>query len=313
MLRSEKGRRLSVTETTACTYETIYYTLWELAQRYGEIAQFRVIGKSHDDRMIPMLELGAGDSAVICLSGLRGTERLMPSCLVWMAAEYCQAWECRWNLEDIYDVRQLFSDWKLCFIPVLNPDGYEIYEKDYTVIRNPIYRQMLRMQETPSREYICNARGMDLRRNFPTNYYRRQRISQQPASENETKALIRLFQENSGRGLLSFGDSAKKIVCFRQPRSFSVNQRSYRLARHLQQRASGFHMEKYDLEENRGDISGLSGGGSPERFYAETCRQPAFRIEIPVSVPDEGDEGIVCSFEEYRELYTLPLEYLFSL
>ena len=141
LLRSEKGRRLSVTETTACTYETIYYTLWELAQRYGEIAQFRVIGKSHDDRMIPMLELGTGDSAVICLSGLRGTERLMPSCLVWMAAEYCQAWECRWNLEDIYDVRQLFSDWKLCFIPVLNPDGYEIYEKDYTVIRNPIYRK----------------------------------------------------------------------------------------------------------------------------------------------------------------------------
>ena len=140
-----------MTETTACTYETIYYTLWELAQRYDEIAQFRVIGKSHDDRMIPMLELGTGDSAVICLSGLRGTERLMPSCLVWMAAEYCQAWECRWNLEDIYDVRQLFSDWKLCFIPVLNPDGYEIYEKDYTVIRNPIYRQMLRMQEMPSR------------------------------------------------------------------------------------------------------------------------------------------------------------------
>ena len=53
-----------MTETAACAYETIYYTLWEAAQRYGEIAQFRVIGKSHDDRMIPMLELGTGEDAV---------------------------------------------------------------------------------------------------------------------------------------------------------------------------------------------------------------------------------------------------------
>ena len=81
------------------------------------------------------------------------------------------------------------------FYTVLNPDGYEIYEKDYTVIRNPIYRQMLRMQETPSREYICNARGMDLRRNFPTNYYRRQRISQQPASEMKRKLSSVCFRK----------------------------------------------------------------------------------------------------------------------
>ena len=300
-----------MTETAACTYEAIYYSLWEMAQRYGEIAQFRVIGKSHDDRMIPMLELGTGDRAVFCLSGMRGTERLMPTYLLWMAAEYCQAWECRWMPEDLYDLRQLFSDWKLCFIPVLNPDGYEIYEKGYTVIRNPIFRQMLRMQETPSREYTCNARGMDIRRNFPTSYYKRRRISQQPASENETKALIRVFQEYPGRGLLSFETAGKKIVCFRQPRSFSANQRSYRLARHLQQKSSGFHMEKYNLDEENRDISGLSGGGSPERFYAEVWRQPSFSIEIPPSAAEEKKD--ICTQEEYRELYTLPLEYLFSL
>ena len=305
------GRGSDLTEAAACTYETIYYTLWELAQRYGEMAQFRVIGKSHDDRMIPMLELGTGDRTVFCLSGLSGTERRMPSYLLWMAMEYCKAWECRWPLEEIYDVRRLFEDWRLCFIPVLNPDGYEIYEKDYTVIRNPVYRQMLRMQETPCREYTCNARGMDISRNFPTNYFKRRRICQQPASENETKALIRIFQEYPAKGLLSFGSSGKKIIYFRQPQSFSVNQKSYRLARHLQQRSAGFHMEKYDLEENRRDISGLSGGGSPERFFAEVCRQPSFCIETPSS--QEESEKDTCRPDEYRELYTLPLEYLFSL
>ena len=34
------------------TYEAIYYSLWEAARRYSGFTQFRVIGKSHDDRMI---------------------------------------------------------------------------------------------------------------------------------------------------------------------------------------------------------------------------------------------------------------------
>ena len=37
------------------TYEKIYFALWELGQRYGNFVQFRVIGRSHDDRMIPMV------------------------------------------------------------------------------------------------------------------------------------------------------------------------------------------------------------------------------------------------------------------
>ena len=39
------------------TYEAIYYSLWEAARRYSSFTQLRVIGKSHDDRMIPMLEI----------------------------------------------------------------------------------------------------------------------------------------------------------------------------------------------------------------------------------------------------------------
>lgn len=46
------------------TYESIYYQLWELSQRYKTFTQFRVIGKSHDDRMIPMLEIGTGDTCI---------------------------------------------------------------------------------------------------------------------------------------------------------------------------------------------------------------------------------------------------------
>ena len=52
---------MTVKET--CTYEKVYLALWETGQRYGKFAQFRVIGRSHDDRMIPMLEIEKGISA----------------------------------------------------------------------------------------------------------------------------------------------------------------------------------------------------------------------------------------------------------
>lgn len=286
-----------MTEAVVFDYEQIYYTLWETARRYNSITQFRVIGKSHDERMIPMLEIGEGEETVFCIGGINGMDRLIPSCLLMMVQEYCRAWECKWKLDEIYDVRELLGRWKLCFIPILNPDGYEIYEKDYTVIRNPVYRQMLRMQETPCREYFCNARGMNIQKNFPTSYYRRYRIAHEPASENETKALIRILQEYQGRGFLSFCQAGKRIVYYRQPQSFASNQKSTLFARQIQKQ-SGFLTERFTVDRHPGRNEG-AGEGTPERFFAEIMHQPSFRIELPVS--------------SYFQIHTIPLEYLFSL
>ena len=47
-------------DTAVYDYEKIYFDMWETARRYSELIQFRVIGKSHDDRMIPHGGNGAG-------------------------------------------------------------------------------------------------------------------------------------------------------------------------------------------------------------------------------------------------------------
>lgn len=297
--------------TGPLTYEKIYYALWETAQRYSRFTQFRVIGKSHDDRMIPMLELGTGFDVIFCLAGLDGCDRWMPSCLVQMIQEYCRAYECGWNLDEEYQVRELLDEVRICFIPVLNPDGYEICENGFTAIRNPIYRQMLRMLESSSSDFVYNARGMDIRRNFPTSYCSRERIYQEPASENETKALIRIFQEYKSEGLLSFCHLGKRIVYFRQPQAFAYNQRSYRLARHLQKR-SCYRLEKSVYEEKGKKKENTAGSGTPEQFYAEITRQPAFMIEAPDFGSSSEKTGEALK-QNYQEIHTLPLEYIFSL
>lgn len=292
------------------TYEKMYYALWETAQRYSQFTQFRVIGKSHDERMIPMLELGEGTSVVFCIAGLDGRDRWTSTCLIQIIQEYCRAFECGWLLDEVFQVKELVDEVRLCFVPVVNPDGLEIHDKGFSVIRNPIYRQMLRMMETEPEEFSYNARGMDLRRNFPTSYCTRERVYQEPASENETKALIRIFQEYKSVGLLSFCHFGKRIIYYRQPQSFSNNQRSYRLARHLQKRS------RYRLEKAFSDERGKSRGnnmGTPEQFYSEITKQPALMIETPDFGRDYEEKKEDCLKQDYQEIHTLPLEYIFSL
>ena len=163
------------------TYEAIYYSLWEAARRYSSFTQFRVIGKSHDDRMIPMLEIGQGDACIFCVAGFSGTDGQMTDRLTRMALELCRIYECNWTVDELYEVKKLLDQTRLCIIPVVNPDGYEICRKGYNTVRNPIFRQMLKMQDVPCDEFEGNARGMDTARNFPTTFCSRKKIHQQPA------------------------------------------------------------------------------------------------------------------------------------
>ncbi len=186
------------------TYESIYYDMWELSARYARFTAFRVIGNSHDERMIPMLEIGEGDRALFCLGGIYGTDRHIPCHLVEMAEIYCRAYEADRELEELYRVRKLLDEIRLCMIPLLNPDGYEVCGRGCSAVRNPINRQMLKMQMIPSGSFYSNSRGINLRQNFPTFDYVKARIGRQCGSENETRALMRIFQEYDSAGLLSF-------------------------------------------------------------------------------------------------------------
>ena len=285
------------------TYEALYYSLWELAQRYSGFTQFRVIGKSHDERMIPMLEIGQGESCIFCVGGFSGTDGKMAGMLTITAAEYCRNYECKWMVQDFYDVKKLLDQTRICLIPVINPDGYEIFNKGYNAVRNPIFRQMLKMQDIPCDEFVCNARGMDLTLNFPTSCCTRKKLYQQPASENETKALIRIFQEYGGRGLLVFCVRGIIVFYYRQSHGFSNSQKCHRLARHLKKCADG-QLERLSPEcsahmRNRST-------GRPEQYYGESIKRPAFRIELPVGEGKKDEEAV-------QELMRFPLEYIYSL
>lgn len=304
------------------TYDEIYMELWEMAQRYSAFVNFRVIGNSHDERMIPMIEIGKGEQVLFCISGMTGEERLCVQLLARMVNEYCNLYEKKWEMDNLYQVQELLDKVRICVIPMANPDGYEICCKGYRVIRNPVLRQMLRMQDIPYAEYEGNARNVTVKTDFPMhtmqkigdgemeNLY----LTGQYSVENETKALMNIFKEYKSVGMILWGMSGGKIIQYKfQPRITGIT-RDRRIALHLRK------MMGYRLESDRGSDNSDSRRhdykGNCGQYYAKTVRKPAFLIEIPqnkgenMSVNDKKDGQLL---ECYDTLKTIPLEFIFSI
>ena len=284
------------------TYDFIYMNLWEAAQRYHQFTAFRVIGNSHDKRMIPMLEIGTGKQTVFCIAGFTGTDRLTPMYLLQMAKEYCRYYEQKWEMAELYTVYDLLNRTRLCIIPLVNPDGYEICGKGYPAIRNPVFRQMLRMKNIPHSEFSYNARGIDLRNNFRIRKYEHN-LPIENQKENETKALIHIWEEYPSIGLLSFFQHENKIIYYKHPQSIRYNQRSYRLARSLQ-KCSHYHLEKHT--ESMDTSKTLY---SPERYFMKIFQKTAIKIEFPI-VQIKNQPQQIQRKQEYLEICSFPLEFI---
>lgn len=283
------------------TYESVYYQLRELSQRYREFTRFRMIGQSHDERVIPMLEIGRGREVLICTAGIYGREQKNVEFLLQMAGEYCQAYECSRMIDRQYPVEELLDQTSVCMIPLANPDGYEICRKGFSVIGNPVLRQMLKMMGRSNADWKCNARGVDLQGNFPTEDFRRTSIHDYAASENETKALMHVFKEYESVGYLDFRNRETIRRRSKSTLFLRYSRKGKKIARSLRK----LSQSRERLQER---IPSYAGSSALE-YYSELTGNPAVAVETIDESEVETKEEFL---EIYKELRTIPLEYLQS-
>ena len=134
-------------------------------------------------------------------------------------------------------------------------------------------------------------------------------ISAHVWERNQPARLIRIIQEYDGRGLLTFAQSGREIIYYHSQQGVGSLPKSYRLARHMQ-KSSSYHLEREQMTESAREK--FKGMGTPEQYYIQTKKQPAFRIKVPAQsgngkVVEEDKKAV------YEEIHLLPLEYIFSL
>lgn len=185
------------------TYEELLDKIQQMAKSFDDFSIFRIAGTSHDGRDIPMLRVGLGMDVIVCTAGLSGKEKANPMNLLSLAEEYCSAYREHRKLNGL-DVYWLLNRCSICFLPLLNPDGYEIVRAGFETVKNPLLRRLCRMARIPADCWEYNARGVDLNMNFPCRSYIQKQLRAYPASEAETQALIHILDEYDSVGYIDF-------------------------------------------------------------------------------------------------------------
>ena len=277
------------------SYADIFREMKELAKEYEDFTICRTVGESHDQRPIPMIRIGMGMKTLVLTGGINGREWANPALLLKLLEEYCWLYQEDGCVGE-YQVRNLLNHCALAVLPLLNPDGYQVAREGYSQIRNPVLRQLCRIKGIPSQEWEFNARGINIGGNFPCRSYISQQLGEYPGSEQETQALIRVFQEYDTVGYMDFHSRGRVICYYRHAMSFSYNQRNHRMARYLQ-KISDYGLGKQGDEEV---------GGSPVNYYSELVGQPALTVET-LAADGRDTDSLEKAFGEIRPL---PLEFL---
>lgn len=287
------------------TYLDICMSLQLLADCYSEIAVCRTAGRSQDGRRIPMLRLGLGRQNLVCTAGIHGREAVNPVLLLKMIEEYGQAFRFQRRIAG-FEVRALLKRYAILFLPLLNPDGYEVARTGFSAISNPLYRRMARARRIFHRDWKLNARGVDINRNFPSRSYVRQQLCEYPGSELETQTIMRVFQSYETAGYLDFHSRGKILYYYRNAMPHTYNQRCRRYARQLQALCG------YALGNRREEQTDGSGGGNSVHFYSENTGNPAITVET-LGADTEFPAPVSSQEEAYREVRALPLGFLEAL
>ena len=274
----------------------------KLAQQYDRLLKYVTIGESTDNRDIILLELGLGQKYVICCGGVHGRETINPMVLLKIIEYYADLYinfrlkkqelkrklsSSNINIREEYEqmlygacIYELLQTYTILFVPLLNPDGYMIAQKGFGALRNVSLRQACEKKNIDYTQWKGNGRGVDINRNFPSQFWREKFEGDYPASEEETKALIRLFHEYPSRGFLDFHSRGKEIYYYRNKMPEGYNKKQLEIATRLSE-ITGYGLVPPEEEVEMGDS-----GGNTVHYYSECFHKPALTIE---TVEDEAE------------------------
>lgn len=272
-----------------------------IASQYPAITQLRLEGNSEDKRPIYSITIGTGEKTLLCTAGVHGRESINPTVLVNMTKNYCEAYTK--DLQSLY--REILSQYRIQFLPLLNPDGYEIALHGFDVIQNKKNKKRIltRYSSISFSEWKYNARGVDLNRNFSCQSYRKQQKYDQPFSEAESRILMQIFRREDSIGYIDFHSRGKEIFWYRAALNKAYNERQQKIAKALGE------VCPYRIGTPEDEMLDNYSGGNTVQYFSEQYALPAITIE---TVSEEAAFPLASHWIEitYKEIFKIPLYYL---
>lgn len=128
----------------------------------SDIVKLEIIGESVDGRKMYSLEIGNGEDVTMFEAGIHASESANPLFITKFMVDLVNDYEAGDK-----DVIELLKNHKIVVLPAANPDGYEITLFGTKYLNNQ--NLFLASATEDNLKYLkCNANGVDLNRNFPS-------------------------------------------------------------------------------------------------------------------------------------------------
>lgn len=280
------------------TYDDIVSHSISLYNLFAPLISVQSIGVSHDNREILCIKLGYGKKNLIYSAGVHARESVNPIVLLRIIEEYAKSY-FGYKLINGMDLRRLLDEYSLIFVPLLNPDGYMISMYGYDTIRNSTLRKKCISKSIDHAQWKYNARGIDINRNFPSISFQATKDMPDCLSENETIAMVNVFNLYESMGYIDFHSRGESIFYYRGYLDKEYNHKQYKIAEALSM-ISGYTLEKPDEE-----IPVNDSGGNTVHYYSEVFEKPAITVE---TVMDEEDFPLNINLRErvLTQIYEIP-------
>ncbi len=208
------------------TSDTITQALLSLAD--GEFSRARVFGKSLCGKKLVSLEVGQMKSPVLFVGGTHGMEWASVLTVVRLACECLSSINEQRPLYGI-DFQAEFLKNGAVFVPLLNPDGYDIHRLNELSAAAQRWDFKTNFNPNDTRYWQANGRGVDLNHNFPAGFYKARKSVRElgitrpgptryggmfPLSEPETRAAVMLCEMLRPRSLYTLHSQGEEIYWY---------------------------------------------------------------------------------------------------
>lgn len=245
------------------SYEKLTAFIKDTATVFAPLTALEYIGTSKEKHDIYAIHVGKGNNTFVFTAGLHGCENINPNVLICIAEYYAKN-------------KLVKDDWRMIFVPLVNPDGYEIARLNKNNFR-------------------FNASNIDLNRNFPCKSY----VGDSPASEPETQCLINLFKNYTPLLLVDFHSRGKSVFYHRSAMDCEYNRKNLRIAEAVC-RETGYVLEVPEHENPNGI------GGNVVQYFSETYKRPAITVETLLE-NEKYPLNENLQSETFKEIVNVPL------
>lgn len=261
-----------------------------LKERYGKKIRINTIGRTIEGRFILSFFVGEGNTKVLLSGGVHGRESNNPIVLMYMMEKFLE------NPNTAYTI---------CFVPLLNPDGYVIATEGFHKMKNKKLRGKAEKEGKSFYQWKENARGIDINRNFPSKSWKKKLPDDIAGSERETKAFMKLCEKNHFDLYLDFHSRGEEIYYYRHNMCEIYNKKQRALAEIIKEKSG------YRIVEPKREFDIETGGGNTVHYVSEKFGIPSFTIE---TMEEESGfpQDIGLQVNIYRQIKDIPFIYMLA-